>query len=83
MEHIHHDHSEGFKKIVEEAMTDKKQARVQASMKYNKANIKQIKMNLNRKTDADIIQFLENEPNVQGLIKQLIREHMKTKGRQE
>lgn len=61
----------------------KKQAHVQASMKYNQQNVKQIKLNLNRKTDADIIQFLENEPNVQGLIKQLIREHMKTKGRQE
>ena len=78
MEHIHHDHWEGYERVVKE-----KQARVQASMKYNKANVKQIKMNLNRKTDADIIQFLEDEPNVQGLIKQLIREHMKTKGRQE
>lgn len=61
----------------------KKAAHVAAAVKYNSKNVKQVKINLNRKTDADIIQFLANEPNVQGLIKQLIREHMKTKGRQE
>lgn len=61
----------------------RKAAHVAASLKYNSKNVKQIKLSLNRKTDADIIQFLANEPNVQGLIKQLILEHMKTKGRQE
>ena len=61
----------------------RKAAHVAAAVKYNQQNVKQIKLNLNRKTDADIIQFLANEPNVQGLIKQLIRKHMKTKGRQE
>ena len=64
-------------------MKDTKKSHVISSMKYNRENVKQVKINLNRKTDADIIQFLANEPNVQGLIKQLIREHMKTKGRQE
>ena len=54
----------------------KRCAHVEASMKYNKANVKQVKLNLNKKTDDDIIQFLDKEPNVQGLIKQLIREHM-------
>ena len=58
-------------------MTDKtKQARVRASAKYNEANVKQVKMNLNRKTDADIIAHLENLPNVQGYIKNLIRRDM-------
>jgi len=56
----------------------KRQAHVKASMKYNAANVKQIKINLNRKTDADIIEFLEQENNVQGLIKQLIREYIDT-----
>ncbi len=58
-------------------MTGKtKQARVRASIKYNEANVKQIKMNLNRKTDADIITHLESLPNVQGYIKNLIRKDM-------
>lgn len=46
---------------------------VKASIKYNKTNVKQIKLNLNRKTDADIIDHLEAKDNVQGYIKELIR----------
>lgn len=55
----------------------KKAAHVAASMKYNQKNVKQIKINLNRKTDADIIKYLEEAENVQGLIKDLIRQNMK------
>lgn len=46
---------------------------------YNAANMKQIKINLNRQNpdDARIIAYLETVDNVQGLIKNLIREHMK------
>ena len=51
----------------------KKAAHVKASIKYNAKNVKQIKINLNRKTDADIIKYLEMADNVQGLIKDLIR----------
>lgn len=47
--------------------------RVKASMKYNEANVKQIKLALNRKTDADIIKILEGKDNIQGYIKELIR----------
>ena len=54
-----------------------RQARVKASIKYNQNNVKQIKINLNRKTDADIIDFLEQKDNVQGLLKGLIRKEMK------
>ena len=57
---------------------EKRQSHVRSAMKYNAKNIKQIKINLNRKTDADIIEFLEKESNVQGLIKQLIREYLDT-----
>lgn len=53
-----------------------KSAKVKASMKYNKVNVKQIKINLNKKTDADIIKYLEMADNVQGLIKDLIRQDM-------
>ena len=45
---------------------------------YNAVNMKQIKINLNRQNpdDARIIAYLETVDNVQGLIKNLIREHM-------
>jgi len=55
-----------------------KQARVKASVKYNAKNVKQVKLNLNRKTDADIIEHLEASPNMQGYIKELIRKDMNT-----
>ncbi|WP_458397843.1 hypothetical protein [Anaerotignum sp.] len=54
-------------------MDEKKKAHVQAAMKYNAKNVKQIKLNLNKKTDADIIEALEAVPNTQGYIKELIR----------
>lgn len=54
----------------------KKAAHVKAAMKYNAKNVKQIKINLNRKTDADIIDHLDKADNVQGLIKDLIRKDM-------
>lgn len=48
----------------------------EASAKYNKANVKQVKINLNRKTDADIIEHLNMCENVQGYLKNLIRKDM-------
>lgn len=59
-------------------MKEKKNAHSMASIKYNAKNVKQIKINLNRKTDADIISHLEKVDNVQGLIKDLIRKDMKS-----
>ena len=50
--------------------------RSKASAKYNESNVKQVKMNLNRKTDADILKHLETIDNVQGYIKSLIRKNM-------
>ena len=55
-----------------------RQSRVKASMKYNAKNVKQIKINLNKKTDADIIQHLDQTDNVQGYIKGLIRKDITT-----
>lgn len=51
----------------------KTSAKVRASMKYDKENVKQVKLSLNKKTDSDIIAILENCDNVQGYIKDLIR----------
>lgn len=45
--------------------------------KYKKANTKQIALQLNLKTDADILQKLESVPNKQGFIKESIRKNMK------
>ena len=56
---------------------EKRQSHSTAAAKYNKTNVKQIKINLNRKTDTDIIDYLDQCGNVQGLIKDLIRKHMK------
>ena len=47
--------------------------RVKASMKYNDKNVKQVKLALNKNTDADIIAILDSKDNVQGYIKSLIR----------
>ena len=48
-------------------------------IRYNQRTMKQIKINLNRNNpeDATLIEFLERQENVQGLIKNLIREYMK------
>lgn len=43
------------------------------SQAYNKENVKQVKLALNLKTDADIIRKLGSVANMQGYIKDLIR----------
>lgn len=57
-------------------MEEKRKAHVKASIKYNAKNVKQVKLNLNRKTDADIIEHLDQCGNIQGYIKGLIRKDM-------
>lgn len=41
---------------------------------WNKANTTAVKLKLNNRTDADIIQHLDTVDNKQGYIKQLIRQ---------
>lgn len=48
-------------------------AQIKAQIKYAKNNTKDIRISLNKKTDADILEMLESQPNKQGYIKQLIR----------
>ena len=43
---------------------------------YQKENIKQIKINLNKKTDAKLIEHLEKQQNKQGYLKKLIADDM-------
>ena len=44
-----------------------------ASEKYQKQNIKRFTLKLNKRTDADMIRWLEGKDNIQGYIKHLIK----------
>lgn len=46
---------------------------------YMKENTRQIKFVLNQKTDADLIAWMDQQPNKQGYLKQLIRQDMEAK----
>ena len=48
-------------------------AHIRARDKYNKANTKSMALRFNLKTDADILEKLDNVPSKLGYIKQLIR----------
>lgn len=48
---------------------------------YLKSNIKQVRVSLNKKHDADIIDWLGKQPSASGYIKQLIRTDMAKNGR--
>ena len=58
-------------------ISEKKKA---SNAKFDAANTKQIKLKLNLRTDADILDKLDRTENVQGYIKALIREDMKREG---
>lgn len=49
------------------------EAQMRANAKYDANNTLQVKMKLNKTTDADIITKLESVKNKQGYIKELIR----------
>lgn len=52
-------------------------AQIKATAKYDKANTTQVLLKLNKKTDIDIIEWLEQVGSKQGYIKALIREDIK------
>lgn len=52
------------------------EAQRRAIHKYNKKMRRNLTLSLNRKTDEDMIAFLENKENVGGYIKSLIRKDM-------
>ena len=56
------------------------EAKKKTNMDYDRKNTKLIGMKLNRNTDADILEFLATKENIQGYLKQLIREDMKKTG---
>lgn len=49
------------------------EAQKRATLKYDEANTRQIRLKLNKHTDADVIGKLESMGNMQGYIKALIR----------
>lgn len=59
-------------------------AQQRAVKKYKKKNIKKYCLELNYKTDSELIEKLENVPNKQGYLKELIVKDMKEgKGNEE
>ena len=44
---------------------------------YEKENLRQIRLKINRKTEPELLEWVEKQGNIQGYIKQLIREDMK------
>ena len=53
------------------------EAQKRAREKYERANTVQLKMKLNKNTDADILAKLDRVGNKQGYIKELIRKDLK------
>ena len=53
------------------------QAQREAGARYDADMTVRVSLKLNKKTDADILDFLAGQTNKQGLIKELIRERMK------
>ena len=49
-------------------------AKRKTNMDFDRKNTKLVGMKLNKHTDADILDYLEKQENVQGYLKKLIRE---------
>lgn len=49
------------------------EARIKANRKYDDIHTIQIKFKLNKKTDADILDFFNNQTNKQGTFKAIVR----------
>ena len=44
--------------------------------KYEKENLRQIRLKINRKTEPELLEWIEKQDNIQGYIKRLIMEDM-------
>lgn len=56
---------------------DKRKSHSLATQKYNQLHTRRYVLNMNVKTDPDIIKRLDECGNIQGYIKSLIRDDMK------
>lgn len=43
---------------------------------YEKENLRQIRLKINRKTEPELLEWLKKKGNIQGYIKELIRKDM-------
>lgn len=56
------------------------EAKKAAKARYDAKTAKYISLKLNVNTDADLIDLLQRQENVQGFIKDLIRKELKNRG---
>jgi len=56
------------------------QKKIDRNSKYNSAHTSSVNLRFNHATDADILAYLENVDNKQGLIKELLRARMAEEG---
>ena len=56
------------------------EAKKAAKARYDAKTAKYISLKLNVNTDADLIELLQHQENVQGFIKDLIRKELKNRG---
>ena len=50
---------------------------------YEKENLRQIRLKINRKTEPELLEWIEKKPNIQGYIKILILEDMEREKEKE
>ena len=55
-------------------------AQIKAQAKYDAENTRQVHLKLNRNTDKDVLDKLDEVPSKQGYIKRLIREDLAKEG---
>lgn len=53
-----------------------KESKAAYDMQYAKENLQQIKFTLNKRTDADLLEWLNKQENKQKYMKELIRKDM-------
>ena len=53
------------------------EAQAKAQNKYDAKNTRQVQLQLNRRTDEDVLEKLDSVPSKQGYIKELIRADLK------
>ena len=54
-------------------MAKTSEAQIRATARYDRENVQRITIKLNRKTDADIIEWYANQPNKQMAVREAIR----------
>ena len=55
-------------------------AKKAAKARYDAKTAYKVSLKLNTNTDADLIELLQSQPHVQGVLKELIRKELKNRG---